>query len=90
MKVTEIVQVALIARLEPHVFVWIKSAEAVPVTEMPFSVRAAPVVFANVTVCAELMLPLSCGRKLSAPGEGPNDGAEPEGQVPSKQETSRL
>jgi hypothetical protein len=56
LNVTEIVQDAPAATLEPHVFVWAKSALFVPVTAMLVMVSTALPVFVSVEVCCALVV----------------------------------
>jgi hypothetical protein len=73
-KVTEMVQLAAAARDSPHVFVWLKLLEFVPVMAMPLILSEAWPVLLSVTVCAPLVAPFTA-EKLSDVGVSETTGA---------------
>lgn len=72
-KVTLIVQLALAATLEPHVFVSAKS----PLAAMPLIVNAALPVFVRVMLCAELVVACTWPANISLVAETPTIGPRP-------------
>jgi hypothetical protein len=57
LKITEIVQCAPGNKLEPQLFVWLKSLGLVPATTMLLTASVIPPVFVRVTVWEGLMVP---------------------------------
>ena len=57
LRMTLIVQLAFAARVDPQVWVWLKSAAFVPEIVMLFTFKVALPVLLSVTVCAALATP---------------------------------
>lgn len=73
-KVTEMLQDALAAKVDPHVVVFAKS----PVVTMLVMLSVAPPVFVSVSTCAALVLATTCGVNVSVVAESDTNGVPPE------------
>jgi hypothetical protein len=69
LKVTEIVQWELAARLVPHPFVWAKSVGFAPVNVMLPIVNAVRRLLVSVTLMAPLVVPTVCAANVREVGE---------------------
>ena len=77
LKVTLIMQLAPIAKLEPHVLVCEKSPKFAPATAMPVNVSVLFPLLLSVTVCMLLAVPTSWLPNVSCVGDRPTEGPVP-------------